>query len=206
MQQKIKPLLLTFLVIMQLPVNSLADAHLPTMDIHLGNITNDNVMDGSGETALGLTMLIAPESFHPDLSFYVDLWSWGTDLPNTEFSACLFCSVDDEVDVDVLVIGLGLSAVYPLETFQFYLQGGLSIQIIDYRLGGSILGFPGIAQEDSDSGIAVQYGFGVVYLTGNNSVGIHFRRFDVESSSDTFSVQDVDIGGDYAGLSFGWHF
>jgi hypothetical protein len=151
-------------------------------------------------------MLIAPESFHPDLSFYVDLWSWGTDLPNTEFSACLFCSVDDEVDVDVLVIGMGLSALFPLDSFQFYMQGGLSIKMIDYSLGGSILGFPGIAQEDSDSGMAIQYGFGAVYLTNYHSVGIHFRRFDVESSSNTFAVQDVDIGGDYAGLSFGWHF
>lgn len=206
MQQKIKPLLLTLLVIMHLPVNSLADAQLPTLEIHLGSITNDDVMDGSGETALGLTVLIAPERFYPDLSLYVDLWSWGTDLPNTEFSACLFCSVDDKVDVDVFLVGLGLSAVYPLDPFQFYVQGGLTFKMIDYRLGGSVFGLPGIAEEDSDTGMAIQYGFGVVYLTTDHSVGIHFRRFDVESSSNTFAIQDVDIGGDYAGLSFGWHF
>jgi len=67
-------------------------------------------------------------------------------------------------------------------------------------------GIPGAVEDDSDSELTLQYGFGLVYVIGHNSVGIHFRHFDIKSSSNEFSIQDVEIGGDYVGLSYGWNF
>ena len=187
--------------------NAFASSHLPTLELHLGTINNDTSLDGADELVFGFVSTFAPESFPPYLRLSVDIWGWGTDLPNTEFTSCFFCSINDEVNVDVIAFGVGLVGIYPTESnFQFYAQIGFSYTRVDYELRGSVFGFPGTAAEDGDSGTAIQYGVGMIYKLGNNSMGVHARKFDIESSSEEFAISDIDVGGDYLGISVGWVF
>lgn len=187
--------------------SALAGSHLPSMELHLGKISNGTITDGDGEFTLGLSGRFAAESIGPNINVSVEIWGWDNDVPNTEFSSCFLCSVDDEIDINVTTIGAAIMAVYPTtENLQFYAQAGLSYVMIDYELGASLLGFPGIAEEDSDTEFAIQYGAGMILLTGDNSIGLHFRHFDIESSSSKFAIENIDVGGDYIGVAIGWNF
>ena len=201
----VKPLVLCLPFILLLPSAAPADIQRLPLLLHLGQI--DGTGSRSEELAIGLETYFPTPSFHDNLRLSIDFWGWGTEMPNTVFSACFLCSVNDHVDVSVASFGLGILGIHPLtEKWQLYARAGLSFARINYKLTGSIVGIPGTVEEDDDSEISMQYGFGIVYAGENSSIGLHARRFDLDSGSTAFAVDRTDLGGNYTGISMGWFF
>ena len=178
--------------------------YTPSADLYLGSISNNTSLGESSSVTLGTGILFSPENFSPHLRLSLDFWFWTMDQANTQFGPCFFCSINDEVDVGVLTVSLSLVALYPTGTnLQIYGHIGTGFSIINYELRGTLIGIPGTFEDDRDSEISFQYGFGLVYAPGDIRIGIHARRFQIDSSSILFGFDGIDVGGDYLGVSLG---
>ena len=98
-------------------------------------------------------------------------------------------------------------APYPVaENLQFYGLIGAGYNLISYELHGTLFSIPVTFQQDRDTDISLQYGLRLIYKFGEQRIGIHARRFELDSSSELFGFNNIEVGDDFVGLSLGWGF
>ena len=83
---------------------------------------------------------------------------------------------------------------------------GAGYNLVNNELHGTLFGLPGTFEQDWDTDISLQYGLGLIYTFGERRIGIHARRFELDSNSELFGFNNIEVGGDYVGLSLGWGF
>ncbi|MDH5629793.1 MAG: hypothetical protein OEY96_06520 [Gammaproteobacteria bacterium] len=181
--------------------------YIIVLDMHLGSIKRDTATSDKSDSVFGFSARLKPESFSPNLQWQFEMFGWGQEFDNTEFTGCFLVCANNNVDVSVGTMSTGLVGVYPADSnWQVYLQGNLYYASIDYTLTGSFLGIPGDVASDDDSKFGFHHGFGLTHISEKHSFGIHVRSFDISSKSTKFAIDKIDLGGDYIGLSFGYHF
>ncbi len=98
-------------------------------------------------------------------------------------------------------------APYPIaENLQYYRLIGAGYNLFSYELHGTLFSIPVTFQQDRDTDISLEYGLRLIYKFGEQRIGIHARRFELDSSSELFGFNNIEVGGDFIGLNLGWGF
>ncbi len=139
--------------------------------------------------------------------FSFDLEFWMTERKyDTTIQAPLFSTISDRMTLQTMALLFGIRGFYPSDSrFRIYGTGGIGLYKSELSVWGSTLGFPGTI-EDDDHSLGLHAGAGLELDTGDWVLGVDYRHWIVEGSFGEFGADNVDIGGDYIGISLGKHF
>jgi len=139
--------------------------------------------------------------------FSFDLEFWWTERDyDTTIQAPLFSTISDRMTLQTMALLFGIRGFYPSDgRFRIYGTGGIGIYKSELSVWGSTLGFPGTI-EDGDQSLGLHAGAGLELDVGDWILGVDYRHWIVEGSFATFGADNVDIGGNYIGISLGKHF
>jgi opacity protein-like surface antigen len=138
----------------------------------------------------------------------VDLEFWVTERSyDTTIQAPLFSTISGRMTLQTVALLFGIRGFYPSDgRFRIYGTGGIGIYKSELSVWGSTLGLPGTI-EDKDQSLGLHAGAGLELNVGDDwFLGMDYRHWIVEGSFSTFGADNVDIGGDYIGISLGKHF
>jgi opacity protein-like surface antigen len=140
------------------------------------------------------------------LSFDLEFW-WTERDYDTTIQAPLFSTISDSMTLQTMALLFGIRGFYPSDgRFRIYGTGGFGIYKSELSVWGSTLGLPGTI-EDEDQSFGLYAGVGLEVDVGDDwFLGADYRHWIVEGSFATFGADNVDIGGNYIGISLGKHF
>lgn len=92
--------------------------------------------------------------------------------------------------------------LFELAGASVYAGAGIGLYGSEAELEGTLLGFDAVRVED-DSGFGYQLMAGAAVAVGKRShLGLEYRRLELEADFGELSGGEVDVGGDYVGLTF----
>ena len=138
--------------------------------------------------------------------FSFDLEFWWTERDyDTTIQAPLFSTISDRMTLQTMALLFGIRGFYPSDgRFRIYGTGGIGIYKSELSVGES-WGFLGTI-EDEDQSLGLHAGAGLELDVGDWILGVDYRHWIVEGSFATFGADNVDIGGNYIGISLGKRF
>lgn len=159
--------------------------------------------ESGGFTFGGGLSIKLPKTKH--LSFDLEFWITERDY-DTTIPAPSFSVIDERMTLTTGALLFGLRGFYPSGgPFRVYGTGGIGLYKSVLSVWGSTLGLPGTI-EDEDMSFGLHAGGGLEVVIGSFFLGADYRHWFLEGSFGTFGTGNVDIGGDYIGISFGLSF
>ena len=105
-------------------------------------------------------------------------------------------SVDSRADLYSNGIGVLVKFILPLNRVELYAGAGLGAYVSTLRVEGTVLGAPSTI-EDDDTDIGYQALVGAdLFVSRYVSVGLEYRRLELEASFGALIPGNVDMGGD----------
>ena len=139
------------------------------------------------------------------LSFDLEFWMTERDY-DTTVPAPAFSVIDERMTLSTGALLFGVRGFYPSGSrFRVYGTAGIGLYKSELSVWGSTFGFPGTI-EDDDTSLGFHAGGGLEVGIGSFVLGADYRRWFLKGSFGTFGADNVDIGGDYIGVSFGLSF
>jgi opacity protein-like surface antigen len=140
------------------------------------------------------------------LSFDLEFW-WTERDYDTTIPAPLFSTISDSMTLQTIALLFGIRGFYPSNgRFRIYGTGGIGIYKSELSVWGSTLGLPGTI-EDEHLSLGLHAGAGLELDVGDDwFLGADYRHWVVKGNFSTFGADNVDIGGNYIGISLGKHF
>lgn len=125
---------------------------------------------------------------------------------DTPVAAPFLGTIDNDTNIDTSALLFGGRLFYPAHgPVRVYASGGFGYFRTTMSVNGSVLGIPG-SYEESDSAVDLYYGAGLRFYADTWSLGVDYRRFDLESSFNDFGIRNADIGGESYLIGIGWRF
>jgi opacity protein-like surface antigen len=167
---------------------------------NLGKLENE---DRSFTLGFGASFKLPKRKY---LSFDLEFW-WTERDYDTTIPASLFSTISDSMTLQTIALLFGIRGFYPSNgRFRIYGTGGIGIYKSELSVWGSTLGLPGTI-EDEHLSLGLHAGAGLELDVGDDwFLGADYRHWVVEGNFATFGADNVDIGGDYIGISLGKHF
>lgn len=135
-----------------------------------------------------------------------DIFGASAEFDNVTVSPPLLGTISGEMDLDLSAILLRARGVYPLRWFEPFLGGGIGWDRAKVTVAGSLLGIPGIAEEEKDTGILYEYAAGAGFVLSRKiDLVVAYRHLEMEADFDDLSDGEVDIGGDLYALELRFH-
>jgi opacity protein-like surface antigen len=110
---------------------------------------------------------------------------------------------------DILTVGLvgNVRLIYPIDRFEPYLGGGIGVYYSRLEVTRFIPNLPGSFRA-SDINVGLQLLAGVDYFYGKKgrSVGLQYRKLNLDQSFGSAVPGDVKVGGDSLLFNFRWSF
>ncbi|HEB02646.1 MAG TPA: hypothetical protein ENI12_05360 [Nitrospirae bacterium] len=159
-----------------------------------------------GTWGAGLSFKL-PKTEH--FSFDVEFWETSRKYDNTAITCCFpLGTIDDHITLNTSALLFGVRAIYPLGSrFRIYGAGGVGQYKSKLILEGTMSGTRGTLVEEANSSAGHYFGGGLeTFVSYNVAIGVNYRRWVVEGSFDKFGLNNVDIGGEYTGISIGLQF
>jgi len=190
--------------------NSGPSLHRGFLRFNVGSVTVEDssgpLTNGEGGLAWGMGGTINPLSWQENICWDFDyIGIYRTYDNNTSVGGGPFVSVDDKIDIDTNALLFGLRAYYPAKgQARAYVMGGGGFYRNELSIDGSLFGIPGTVEEDTDSSLGFQVGFGVDFGTddlNNWRISLNFKRVFIDADFDVLGGGSVDLGGFY--FSFG---
>jgi hypothetical protein len=168
--------------------------------VYFGRIEADpdeGLDDPSEDTTVGVEFGDRLPGLGGYLGYDVGLWLSFRDYDNA-LDAALGIS-DPQIDASWGGVTGGLRLTLPRQApFRFHAVAGAGV--FRSTLSSSGPGFIGAA-EDHDTRLGGYAGVAVEYHWTSWALGLDVRRFWVPADFDDFGLEDVDLGGDFLGLS-----
>lgn len=113
--------------------------------------------------------------------------------------------VDDETSISSTAFTLGGRVSIPVDSpVRLYATGGLAYVHTRFQTDASLLGIPGVANEQSDGAVRPVVGGGLQVILGAWEIHADYRRFSLSGSFPEYEVADVDLGGSMMIFGIGW--
>lgn len=165
--------------------------------------SNSQFGDENGKLALGF-------GFGSRHSRHV---AWEIELPyyyhsvNAPPLSSGFLVSDGRADISTMGLAGNVKLIYPIGRFEPYIGGGIGLYFTEFYVSRSFLGFPASFEaDDIDIGFQLLAGFDYVYGEKGNSVGIQYRKLNLDASFGSPIPGPVKVGGSALLLSFRWTF
>lgn len=124
---------------------------------------------------------------------------------NGTVTAPFFGTVSDEMHLDLTALVLRARALYPLGRFEPYLGAGVGFGRAELTVFGTLLGIPGIAEEQKDWAILYEISIGAnLILSSKVDLGFEYRDLQMEADFGDLSGGSVDTGGKFYSLVLGF--
>ncbi|KPJ63569.1 hypothetical protein AMJ44_14275 [candidate division WOR-1 bacterium DG_54_3] len=166
---------------------------------NLGKLENES----GGFTFGGGISVKLPKRKH--FSFDLEFWMTERDY-DTTIPAPMFSVIDERMTLSTDALLIGVGGFYPpAGRFRVHGTAGIGLYKSVLSVWGSTLGLPGVI-EDEEVSLGFHAGGGLEVSIGPYVLGADYRRWYLEGSFGTFGAHNVDIGGDYIGVTFGLSF
>ncbi len=175
-------------------------ARSPTLDILLGDIDDDNLIDAIGLVANGFRIYRGrtPDPMDPnDRSYFESTAEVINHSSTSGFRAFAQGDLDNDQDMD-LVLAKGSAGT--LDVSVFILDNGVYVESADYGLVGSVTDIE-LADVDNDNDLDIVLGRtgngnNVLTVYRNNGVGMFGSGLDSFTPAPPSSVEVADLDGD----------
>jgi opacity protein-like surface antigen len=118
----------------------------------------------------------------------------------------IFGTLDNDTTVETVGLLFGGRVYYPVtRAIRVYGVGGLGYYRTNLRVTGTLMGFPGVYEED-DTSFEFYYGAGLSYEFETWSLGFHYRHINLNGDFGSFQISDAELGGDLLALGVGFRF
>lgn len=128
------------------------------------------------------------------------------DAPSTVPPAFL-TTTDGRADIDSYGLAGNVRLIYPVGRFEPYVGGGIGFYRTTLEIHRTVFGFFSSDIKKSDSDFGLQLLAGAEYhFSERNSVGIQYRKLNLDANFGPEVPGKVNVGGDFIFLTFRWSF
>jgi len=125
---------------------------------------------------------------------------------DTPISPPFLGTLDNDTTVETAGLLVGARLFYPVtQSIHVYGVGGVGYYRTKLRVTGTLLGLPGVYEED-DTSFEYYYGAGVSYDFATWTLGLHYRHVNLNGDFGGFQISNADLGGDLLALGFGFRY